>query len=322
MISEKRIGEVSRLGTAVTILSLVAVFCISAAWAAETKKRAQQLVFASPEEAVEALVEAVKADDNAALTRIFGPESAGVVGSGDPVADRENRQAFVAAYGEAHKLIREADGKVVLHVGKDDWPFPIPVVKQGEGWRFDTAAGKQEILNRRIGKNELSVIQVCLAYVDAQREYATKDRDKDGVLEYAQKFQSSPGKKDGLYWETREGEPLSPLGPLMAQAVKEGYKKASGGQPAPFHGYYFKILKAQGKNAPGGAYDYVVNGRMIGGFAMVAWPAQYGSSGIMTFMVNHDGIVYEKDLGPDTAGIVAGITKFNPDSTWRKVEQN
>jgi hypothetical protein len=278
------------------------------------------MVFASPEEAVKALIEAGKADDNAALVRIFGPESKDVVGSGDPAADRENRQAFVAAYGEANKLVREGDEKAVLQVGKDDWPFPIPIVKKGESWRFDTAAGKQEILNRRIGKNELSVIQVCLAYVDAQREYATKDRDKDGLLEYAQKFASSQGKRDGLFWETKEGESPSPLGPLVVQAVAAGYKKASGGQRTPYHGYYFKILTAQGKNAPGGAYDYLVKGKMMGGFAMVAWPATYGSSGIMTFLVNHDGVVYQKDLGAQTAGIASGMTKFDPDSSWKKAE--
>jgi hypothetical protein len=321
MLPRKWVGEAFRMGAVMATLTLAMVFCIHGAWAAEPKKKAQQMVFASPEEAVKALVEACKADDNAALTKIFGPEAAGVVGSGDPVADRDNRQKFAAAYGEAHELVPEPDGKVVLQVGKEEWPFPIPIVKQGEKWRFDTMAGKQEILNRRIGKNELSVIQVCLAYVDAQREYATKDRDKDGVLQYAQKFASSPGKRDGLFWETQEGESPSPLGPLVVQAVKAGYRKASGGERIPYHGYYYKILTAQGKNAPGGAYEYVVKGRMIGGFAMVAWPASYASSGIMTFLVNHDGVVYEKDLGPNTAAIASAMTKFDPDSSWKKIEE-
>jgi len=211
-------------------------------------------------------------------------------------------------------------------VGKDDFPFPIPIVKKGQLWFFDTQAGKEEILNRRIGRNELSTIQACLAYVDAQREYARRDREAGSLMEYAQRFASSPGKKDGLYWETKEGESPSPLGPLVAQAVKEGYKKkedekqAKGQTLIPYHGYYYKILKAQGNNAPGGAYDYVVKGKMIGGFAMVAYPAQYGVSGVMTFVVNHDGVVYEKDLGKETEKIASAMKKFDPDKTWKKAE--
>ena len=195
------------------------------------------------------------------------------------------------------------------------------MVKQGESWRFDTRQGAQEIIDRRIGKNELSAIQVSLAYVDAQREYAARDQDGDGLLEYAQKFVSEPGKKDGLYWESREGEEPSPLGPFAAQARKEGYaRKKAGDQPSPYHGYFYKILKAQGKNAPGGAYSYVVRGKMIGGFALVAYPASYGSSGIMTFIVNHDGVVYEKDLGKNTEASAQAMTSFDPDQTWRKSE--
>ena len=195
------------------------------------------------------------------------------------------------------------------------------MVKQGESWRFDTRQGAQEIIDRRIGKNELSAIQVSLAYVDAQREYAARDQDGDGLLEYAQKFVSEPGKKDGLYWESREGEEPSPLGPFAAQARKEGYtRKKAGNQPSPYHGYFYKILKAQGKNAPGGAYSYVVRGKMIGGFALVAYPASYGSSGIMTFIVNHDGVVYEKDLGKNTEASAQAMTSFDPDQTWRKCE--
>ena len=320
MLPRNWIQKAFRLGVVVATLSLGAAFCLDGAWAAQAKGKEQQRVFASPEDAVKALIEAGKSDDSAALMKIFGPESKDAVGSGDPVADRENRKAFVAAYEEANKLVREGDAKAVLQVGKEDWPFPIPIVKQGESWRFDTKAGKEEILNRRIGKNELSVIQVCLAYVDAQREYATKDRNKDGLLEYAQKFRSSPGKKDGLYWEAKEGEPSSPLGPLAAQAVKAGYKTESQGQPTPYHGYYFKILTGQGKNARGGAYDYVVKGKMMGGFALVAWPAKYASSGVVTFIVNHDGVVYEKDLGPKTASVASGMTKFDADSSWKKIE--
>jgi hypothetical protein len=191
----------------------------------------------------------------------------------------------------------------------------------GENWRFDIKEGKEEILNRRIGRNELNAIQVCLAYVDAQREYVLKDRDGDKLLEYAQKFVSKKGEKDGLYWEAKEGEEQSPLGPLVAKAAKEGYPgKKSGDKPSPYRGYYYKILKAQGKNAPGGEYDYMVKGKMIGGFALVAYPAEYGNSGIMTFIVNHDDVVYEKDLGKDTEKITTAMKKFDLDRIWKKVE--
>ncbi len=194
-------------------------------------------------------------------------------------------------------------------------------MKKGDQWFFDTAAGKEEILNRRIGENELSTVQTLLAIVDAQREYAINDRDNDGILEYAEKFRSDPGKKNGLYWESKEGEEASPLGPLAAQARKEGYtRKKAGDQPSPYHGYFYKILKEQGKNAPGGAYSYVVKGKMIGGFALVAYPATYGVSGIMTFIVNHDGTVYEKDLGKKTEAVAQAMTSFDPDETWRKIE--
>jgi hypothetical protein len=220
-----------------------------------------------------------------------------------------------------NKLVNENDMKVILHVGNGDWPFPIPVVKKGDHWLFDTMAGKEEILNRRIGRNELNAIQVCLAYVDAQREYVLKDRDGDKLLEYAQKFISREGEKNGLYWEAKEGEPQSPLGPLIAKAAGEGYAgRKPGGKRNPYHGYYYRILKAQGKNAPGGEYDYMVSGKMIGGFALVAYPAEYGNSGVMTFIVNHDGVVYEKDLGKDTEKIATAMKKFNPDRTWKKVE--
>ena len=233
--------------------------------------------------------------------------------------DRAVRERFLKAYEAKNALIPDGDAKAVLQIGTEEWPFPIPIVKKGEKWFFDTKKGKEELINRRIGRNELDTIQTCLAYVDAQREYAGKDRDGDGLFEYAQKFVSTPGKKDGLYWEAKPGEEESPFGDLFARATREGYKKTSN-KPIPYHGYFFKILKAQGKNAPGGAYDYLVNGRMIGGFAMVAYPAQYGVSGVMTFVVNHDGIVYEKNLGKNTAKIAQAMKLFDPDKTWRKVE--
>ena len=276
----------------------------------------------SPEDAVKALVEALSANDEKLLLAIFGdfPSNRQLISSGDEVADKDARERFVHAYQEKNRIVMVSASKAVLEIGNDDWPFPIPIVKAGKVWHFSAKDGGQEILNRRIGKNELSAIQVCLAYVDAQREYASKDRNGDGVLEYAQKFLSDPGTKDGLYWETKEGEEQSPLGPLIGEAKKGGYKKKSGNEPTPYQGYFYKILKAQGKHAPRGAYDYVISGRMTGGFALVAYPAGYGSSGIKTFIISHDGVVYEKDLGKETASIAQGIKQFNPDSSWHIVE--
>jgi hypothetical protein len=278
---------------------------------------AGQKSFKSPEEAVKALIDATKGNDTKELMAIFGPVGKELILSGDEVADQFGRDRFVKAYGEMNRLVSENEKKVILHVGNREWPFPIPVVKEGESWFFDTKAGKQEVLNRRIGRNELNAIQVCLAYVDAQREYALRSLDKGGLLEYAQRFVSKKGKKDGLYWEAKEGEEQSPLGPLAAKAAKEGYglKKCS-----PYHGYYYKILKAQGENASGGACDYVVKGKMIGGFSLVAYPAEYGNSGVMTFTVNHEGVVYEKDLGKETEKMISAMKKYDPDKTWKKTE--
>ncbi len=278
---------------------------------------ARQKSFPSPEEGVRALIDAAKKNDEKMILEILGPEAKPIIDSGDPVADRESRERFVKSYDEAHNLVKSGDATVVLQTGKDEWPFPIPLVKESAGWRFDTAEGKEEILNRRIGRNELSVIEVCLAYVDAQYEYYRRDPDGDSLLQYAQKLISTKGKRDGLYWESTPGEEESPLGHLVAQARAEGYK-GGGGKPVPYHGYYYKILTGQGKDAPDGAYDYLVRGKMIGGFAMVAYPSQYGSSGIMTFIVNHDGVVYQKNLGPKTPQIATSMTRFNPDKTWKK----
>jgi hypothetical protein len=294
---------------------IIALFVPVQGYAAQ----AGQKTFASPEEAVKALIDAAKSGNQEELMVIFGPAGREVLSSGDAVDDKAVKEQFLKAYEVKHALIREGDTKAVLQIGAEDWPFPIPVVKKGEKWSFDTKKGKEEMNNRRIGRNELSTIQVCLAYVDAQREYAAKDRDGDGLFEYAQKFWSTPGKKDGLYWETKPGEEESPLGDFAARATGEGYKKTSN-KPVPYHGYYFRVLKAQGKNAPGGAYDYLVKERMIGGFGMVAYPAKYGVSGVMTFVVNHDGIVYEKNLGKDTTKIARAMKLFNPDKTWKKVE--
>ena len=260
---------------------------------------------------------AVRAGDKKAMLAILGEDGKGLVSSGDEVADRRARERFVASYDEKHQF-EGGGGKVVLVTGRDDFPFPIPLVPDGPSWRFDTAAGKEEIINRRIGQNELYAIQTCLAYVDAQREYYALDPDGDALLQYAKKFGSSPGKKDGLYWPTKEGEKPSPLGPLVARARGEGYSKRSDG-PIAYWGYYYRILTAQGKDAPGGAYDYLAHGRLMGGFALVAYPATYGVSGVMTFIVNQDGIVYQKDLGLHTADIARAMKEFNPDSTWQKV---
>jgi hypothetical protein len=279
--------------------------------------QARERVFASPEEAVKALVEALRADNAEELRAIFGPAGKEVLSSGDATEDRAGRERFLKAYEAKRALIEEGDAKVVLQIGTEEWPFPIPIVKRGEKWFFDTRKGKEELINRRIGRNELNTIQTCLAYVDAQTEYAIKDRDGDGLFEYAQKFVSTPGKKDGLYWEAKAGEEESPFGDLAAGATREGYRKTNN-KPVPYHGYYFRVLKAQGRNAPGGAYDYIIKGKMIGGFALVAYPAQYGSSGVMTFIVNHAGVVYQKDLGRNTEKPAQAMKVFNPDRTWRR----
>ncbi len=278
---------------------------------------AKQMSFASPEQAVDALLAAVRAGGIGELLNVLGPGSRPLVSSGDEVADAQARSKFVAEYESAHELSWEGDTRAVLVVGKDGWGFPFPIVRNGADWRFDASAGASEILDRRIGANELSAIQVCRAYVDAQREYASKDRNHSGFLEYAQKFSSSPGRHDGLYWPAATGDDNSPLGPLMATARAEGYGStgAKGGRK-PYHGYYYRILTSQGAAARDGAYDYVINGHMIAGFALVAFPAQYGASGIMTFIVNHDGVVYRKDLGPRTAELAGTMKLFDPDSSW------
>jgi hypothetical protein len=278
----------------------------------------QQKSFPSAGEAVKAAIAAARANNDKELMAIFGAQGRDVLFSGDAVADKQRRGQFLAAYDENHRLVSEGENTILI-VGKQDWPFPIPIVKKGESWVFDTEKGRQEILNRRIGENELFTIQAMLAIVDAQREYAIKDRDKNNLLEYAQKFVSDPGKQNGLYWEAKQGAPQSPLGPLLAQARTEGYKKQQSGGPPPYHGYFYRILTAQGKNASGGAYSYLVQGKMIGGFAVVAYPADYGNSGVMTFIVNHDGKVFEKDLGKNTTSVATSMKAYNPDKTWTEV---
>jgi hypothetical protein len=274
--------------------------------------------FPAPEAAVEAFVAALRAGDTKALTAILGSEARTLVSSGDRVVDRQMRERFLAAYDASNKVVT-TDPTAVVQVGPDDWPFPIPLVRQAAGWRFDARSGMDEIVARRIGRNELFTIQTCLAYVDAQREYYAEDRNGDGILEYAQRFPSTPGRKDGLYWEARPGEPPSPLGDLVVAAYAEGYRRAKSG-PTPYHGYVYRILTAQGPGARDGAYDYVVRRHMIAGFALVAFPAEYGVSGVMTFIVNQDGVVYQKDLGAKTRETAMAMRAFDPDDTWRKAE--
>lgn len=301
-----------RFWAAAVILALLLCSGVDAAAAPKQKS------FATPEEAVAAFAAALRSNDEKQLAAIFGPDAKALTSSGDPVRDAQRRATFIADYDRKNRLAPEG-ARMVLSVGEKDWPFPIPLVQAGGRWVFDTRAGKEEILNRRVGENEIDTVQTLLAIVDAQREYAMKPRDKDGMRKYAEKFASDPGRQDGLFWKTAPGEEQSPLGPLAADAFAEGYRKGQQG-PVPYHGYYFRILKKQGKHAPGGAFDYVAQKRMIGGFAVVAYPAVYGSSGVMTFIVNHDGVVYQKNLGRETAKAATAITSFDPDATWKKVE--
>jgi hypothetical protein len=275
--------------------------------------------FATPEEAVAALTAAANAKDREALHDIFGPAAVDIQNP-DQVQAASELERFAAALSATNRLVQDSDTHYTLEVGEHGWPFPIPIVKQDGGWFFDTEAGKDEILNRRIGRNELSTLQAVRAYVEAQREYASRDRIGNDVLQYAQKLFSTPGLKDGLYWPTNLDGEISPLGPLAARAQAAGYGEPltnPEGAPEPFHGYYFKILTRQGKHAPGGKYNYVINGNMIGGFALVAWPAEYGNTGIMTFIVNQQGRVYQKDLGSKTVTLAPAIKQYDPDSTWQ-----
>ena len=287
---------------------------------AETKSIEAQS-FPTPDDAAKALLEAARSDDRNQIIAVFGSHDADLLSSGDDIEDKNNRSDFVALSQEKMAVEKTGEDRAIVHVGNTDWPFPIPLVKKGDSWQFDAEQGRQEILNRRIGRNELSTLGAIRGYVEAQFDYANADRDSDGVSEYAQKLQSESGKFDGLFWETEEGQPQSPLGPLVAEARAEGYKvKGASETPSPYHGYYYRILTRQGGNVPGGKYDYVINGNMIAGFALVAFPAHYGSSGIMTFAVNHQGKIYQKDLGPKSAEIVEKMREYNPDSSWEPVQ--
>jgi hypothetical protein len=294
---------------------LAAGLLIAALPAASAQKH-----FATPEAAVDALIAALKAHDKTALLDLIGSDQTDLVDSGDPVADKLAVEGFLERYQAAHKIQKQAT-KAELEVGADDWPFPIPLAKNASGWRWDGAAGATEVLARRIGRNERSAIQACLAYVDAQQEYYQRNPDGSPLHHYARFFSSSPDRRDGLYWPAAEGEEPSPLGPLFDEANAEGYQLGKGEEPAPYHGYYFRILEGQGPKAPGGAYSYLAKNQLVGGFGLIAYPADYGNSGVMTFLVNHDGVVYQTDLGPETALRAQAINVFDLDANTTPVPE-
>jgi len=275
-----------------------------------------QKTFSSPEDASNALVTAAQSNDEKAMLDILGPDGKQIVSSGDEAEDAESRASFVRRYEQMHRLVKEPDGTTVLYIGAENWPTPIPLVNQGNSWYFDTEAGKKEILYRRVGRNEISAISVCQELVAAQKEYYSAQHN-----EYARVIFSDEGQHNGLYWKAAEGEPQSPVGPLVASAFARGDAQSHDVAPAPYRGYYYRMLTRQGKNGPGGAKSYLVNGKLVAGFAFVAYPAEYRSSGVMTFIVNQDGIVYQKDLGKKTDGLAKAMKEYNPNSSWQKAEE-
>jgi hypothetical protein len=279
-------------------------------------QQAGQKTFSSPEDASNALVTAARNNDEKTMLDILGPDGKQIVSSGDDAEDAESRANFVRRYEQMHRLMKEPDGTTVLYIGAENWPTPIPLVNQGNSWYFDTEAGKKEILYRRVGRNELSAISVCQELVAAQKEFYSAQHN-----EYAKEIFSNEGQRNGLYWKAAEGEPQSPVGPLVASAFAEGYAKSQNGSPTPYRGYYYRMLTRQGKNGPGGAKSYLVNGKLVEGFAFVAYPAEYRSSGVMTFIVNEDGIVYQKDLGKKTEVLAKALKEYNPNSSWQKAEE-
>ena len=297
----------------IIVAAILSAACIPARSMAQQQG---QKTFSSPEEAANALVAAALKNDERAMLEILGPDGKQIVSSGDAVEDAENHSNFAKRYQEMHRFVREPDGTTVIYIGAHNWPAPIPLVNKGSLWYFDAVAGKKEVLYRRIGRNEMSAIRVCQELVAAQKEYYSSRHN-----EYAQKIFSDEGQHNGLYWKASEGETQSPIGPLVASAVAEGYDKGQGGPSTPYRGYYFHILTRQGKDAPGGAKSYILNGKMTEGFAFVAYPAEYRSSGVMTFIVNEDGVVCQKDLGKKTEVLAKGMKEYNPDSTWQKTEE-
>ena len=299
------------------IARLITALALCAAALAQAAGPVQK-TFSSPEEGASALIDALKANDDAALHAILGPRGVDLLQLRPQAEEKDRRERFVAAYATSHRLVPQGDLRRVLQVGEDSWPFPIPLVDTGSGWRFDPQAGEREVLARRIGRNELAAIQVCLTIGDAEHEYASTEWDNDQVLKYTSRFVSTPGRHDGLYWQSAESEPLSPLGPFVAGAGIDPGTGQSSLSRGPYYGYHYRILTRQGKNAKGGAYSYVAHGKMIGGFAVLAYPARYGYSGIKTFLVSQDGEVFEKDLGANTRSIAQKIQSFDPDASWTK----
>jgi Protein of unknown function (DUF2950) len=286
-----------------------------------TAQGSAQRTFPTPEDAVRELIAAAKPGKLDDLLAIFGADGRELVASSDAATARQNLEIFTVATTEGWRLVDQGTNHKVLVIGNEGWPFPVPIVKSANSWKFDTAAGKEEVLARRIGRNELAGIGTCHTYVEAQRDYAKQGHDGKPAGLFAKTFTSDPGKQNGLYWQAARNEPRSPLGDLVSEASQEGRQLGTDrDRPSPFHGYYFKILTGQGKSAPGGAKSYIVNGEMSGGFALVAWPAQYDASGVMTFIVNKDGVVHQKDLGPKTDATVAAMTVYNPDASWRRVQ--
>jgi Protein of unknown function (DUF2950) len=302
-------------GISLPTLAAVAVFltvCVPVSMA----QQPGQKTFSSPEDASNALLMAAQSNDEKAMLDILGPDGKQIASSGDDAEDAQNRSNFVHRYQEMHRLVKEPDGTTALYIGAHNWPTPIPLVNRGGAWYFDTEAGKKEILYRRIGRNEMSTIRVCQELVAAEKEYYSAQHS-----EYAPKIFSDEGQHNGLYWKAAEGEAQSPIGPLVAAAVAEGYVKGQGGPPTPYRGYYYRVLTGQGKGAPGGAKKYVINGKMTEGFAFVAYPAEYKSSGVMTFIVNEEGVVYQKDLGKKTEALAQAMKEFNTNSGWQKAEE-
>jgi Protein of unknown function (DUF2950) len=290
---------------------LTASFAVSTA-----AQQSGQKTFSSPEEAARALYAAAQTDDTKALLDLLGPDGKEIVSSGDETEDNRNRANFAKRYQEMSRLVKEPDGSVCLYIGERNWPYPIPLVNKGNQWYFDTNAGKKEILYRRIGRNEISAIHICEQLVAAQKDFAKQNNNA-----YAEKIFSDEGKRDGLYWKASDNEPQSPIGPLIAWAVAQDNAQSHGGEPVPYRGYYFHVLTGQGKNAPGGVKSYIVDGKMTGGFAFVAYPAEYRSSGVMTFVVGEDGVVYEKDLGKKTDTAAKSMKEYNPGPGWEKAQE-
>ena len=299
-------------------LAFFGVWSVGFAWILWAQPAGQK-TFSSPDEASRALIRAVQAGNEKDLLEIFGPDGKEIISSGDKVEDQKSRDAFAEKYQRMNRLVDEPDGTVRLYVGAENWPMPIPLVNRKNAWYFDTSAGKEEILFRRIGRNEIATIGVLRELVAAQKEYYSKTQD-DSVKQYAQKFISDQGKHNGLYWNASNRETESPIGPLLAYASSEGYAKKLSSLPSPFQGYYFRVLMGQGKHASGGAKNYIVNGKMTRGFAFLAYPAQYANSGMMSFIINQDGILYQKDLGPKTADLANALDEYDPDKTWVRVE--